>query len=361
MASSDDKGSTVIGVILTFEVFALVALALRFWALFIVRRKMYAHDYFSLVGFFLSTALAGGLISSVVHGGLGQHASDLAVTPWKFITFGKLLIAVQILWAFSMTFVRLSILTLYIYIFSSHKRFRLACYLMMIISLLWDTGDTLTVFLLCRPLAYNWDKVNVAGVCGNLDAAYLAVHASNFAIDTSIALLPTPVLWNLQIPLKKKIGITAIFALGALVCAISIARIALYQLIVEYGQNDFTWSGTTLYIFTGVEPLIACTISCLPLLRPVGGRITSSTPISWAMSLISTFKDKKSTQNSSTLGATDSSEGLNGNTFVTIGGTPHRQWKRLNDNDRRIHVGREFELRSIEMKTQTQDLEAQVQ
>ncbi|KAI0534767.1 hypothetical protein GGR58DRAFT_504943 [Xylaria digitata] len=144
------------------------------------------------------------------------------------------------------------------------------------------------------------------------------------------------------------------------ICAISIARIALYQLIIEYGQTDFTWSGTTLYIFTSIEALLACTISCLPLLRPVGGQIASSVPISWAMSLVSTFKDKKNTQNSSVLEAMVSSEGSNSSTFMTIGGTPHRQWKRLDDNERKIHVGREFELRRIELKMQTRDLEAQV-
>lgn len=114
-----------------------------------------------------------------------------------------------------MTAIRCSILFLYTHIFSSSRKFRFVCYAMMCACVLWAIGDILTVTLLCRPIAFNWDKT-VGGSCGNINAAYLAVHSFNFVIDAGIAVLPIPVLWGLQMPTANKIGITIMFALGAL-------------------------------------------------------------------------------------------------------------------------------------------------
>jgi hypothetical protein len=80
---------------------------------------------------------------------------------------------------------------------------------------LWAIGEILVVFLLCRPFEFNWDRT-IDGKCGNLNAAYLIVHGSNFVIDSTIALLPIPVLWSLKLPTAKKLGIMLMFALGAL-------------------------------------------------------------------------------------------------------------------------------------------------
>lgn len=122
--------------------------------------------------------------------------------------------AIQILWCFAMTSVRLSILSLYVSLFSRSTVFRITCYVMMTICFLWTIAEMLVVCLICQPFEYNWDKT-IAGSCGNLNDAYLTVHGSNFAIDSSVALLPTPVLWGLKMPTARKLGIILMFAMGA--------------------------------------------------------------------------------------------------------------------------------------------------
>ncbi len=170
---------------------------------------------------------------TVIYGGLGQHAADLIATPQKLITFGKVLAATspprhpltnlaqlllvdQLVWVIAMTVIRLSILTLYMHIFSAHDRLRLACYIMMVVSLLWGISIFILLVLDCQPLAFNWDKTIPGGYCSNIQAAYLSAHVTNFAIDSSIAFLPAPVLWRLQMPTKRKLVIIFLFSLGLL-------------------------------------------------------------------------------------------------------------------------------------------------
>lgn len=78
---------------------------------------------------------------------------------------------------------------------------------------LWCVAVILESLLLCQPLAINWDPT-VPGHCGNTTAAYLAAHCVNLVLDIAVAIAPIPVLWQLQMKLEKKIGISLMFALG---------------------------------------------------------------------------------------------------------------------------------------------------
>lgn len=71
-------------------------------------------------------------------------------------------------------------------------------------------------FLLCRPFAYTWDKTISGGVCGSSTQAYLSIAVVNLIIDLFVVFLPMPVLWKLQMPVRKKMVISAILGLGLL-------------------------------------------------------------------------------------------------------------------------------------------------
>ncbi|KAK6222395.1 hypothetical protein LQW54_001095 [Pestalotiopsis sp. IQ-011] len=332
-----DKGPTIIGIAIMFEVFAVISLLLRVWSQKILRRKFFAHDVLVLIGFTLATAVTTCLIISVVHGGLGKHTIALADESWRLVLFGKLLIVIQILWAFGMTCIRMSILGLYVHIFSAQKTFRCACYVVMVICVLWLIADTCIVFLLCQPLAYLWDNSTPGGHCGNIPSAYLAANGSNFGIDSTIALLPIYPLWQLQLPVKKKLGIIAIFSLGALICSISIARVIMYRQALAYGQSDFTYSGSTLYIFTVIEPLLSCSIACLPLLGPAAEKVSAVGKVSWLKSFGS-LASKHDTSHA-TAGRSSFGNAITRTDEYSVGHQDttgaHRQWQRVSSGSSR--------------------------
>jgi hypothetical protein len=69
--------------------------------------------------------------------------------------------------------------------------------------------------LLCRPVAYNWDRTS-AGVCGDVVKTEYASAGFNMGIDLGVVLLPLPIVWRLHMSSRKKTGVTASFALGVL-------------------------------------------------------------------------------------------------------------------------------------------------
>ena len=74
-------------------------------------------------------------------------------------------------------------------------------------------GQILTAVLICRPVALQWDK-GIDGKCGKVVGQEIALAVVNMVIDAIIVALPMPVVWHLQMPVKKKVGISSMFALG---------------------------------------------------------------------------------------------------------------------------------------------------
>lgn len=105
--ATDDTGPLIIGLTVMFEVIAIIAVSLRFWSQRSLKRRIFAHDIWVVIGLvklslsntsifgmliivqICATALSITLILSVVLGGLGQHAVDLYSTPWKLVAFQK--------------------------------------------------------------------------------------------------------------------------------------------------------------------------------------------------------------------------------------------------------------------------------
>jgi hypothetical protein len=115
-------------------------------------------------------------------------------------------------WATSVASFRLSILVLYAGIFKTHKFHKVVVATAVVVFLYW-VACVLTISLLCRPVQFNWDH-SIPGSCGNVKAIEVFSGAFNMVVDFWVVFLPLPVIWNLQMTLQKKWGITASFALG---------------------------------------------------------------------------------------------------------------------------------------------------
>ena len=75
------------------------------------------------------------------------------------------------------------------------------------------------LILHCRPFAYNWDKGITGGACrhpNNVKVIYYTITSTDIATNWFCALLPIPLLWNVQMDLRHKISVVACMSLGFL-------------------------------------------------------------------------------------------------------------------------------------------------
>ena len=67
----------------------------------------------------------------------------------------------------------------------------------------------------CTPREKIWNPL-VEGTCVNISATFIVTGAWNVLLDFAILLLPIRAIWLLQMPVRKKWQISAVFGLGLL-------------------------------------------------------------------------------------------------------------------------------------------------
>lgn len=122
-------------------------------------------------------------------------------------------IANQILWAIAVCLPKVSILILYIRVFTM-PFFITAARVTGVLILLLGLATVLGALLQCRPFAYNWDQTIPGGHCGDQVLSFKITGAFNVTLDVLVLLLPMPYLCTLEMALYRKIILVLTFAAG---------------------------------------------------------------------------------------------------------------------------------------------------
>ncbi|KAH5183106.1 hypothetical protein HBI24_082660 [Parastagonospora nodorum] len=169
-----------------------------------------------------------------------------------------------ILWNATVCFSKLSVLLMYTAIMPTPSMIRSAWTIGGLI-VCWNLGDILAGFLICRPLARNWD-FTLEGTSGSQPSFYLAMGIINLVTDAVMIALPIPHLLRLKMATRKKILAIALFSVGIGTWLITIYR---QTLLPGLDFTDMTYTGVLATILSGLEPSVAIALACIPLMRPL--------------------------------------------------------------------------------------------
>ncbi|ROW14766.1 hypothetical protein VPNG_03832 [Cytospora leucostoma] len=269
-SSLPQEGIKEMAITSVFLVLAIVAVIARFYARSLQGKSISLDDYLLVAGLFFTIATVGLGYAFVLNAGVGLHMVDATSEQMEIAM--KLFMPACLTWGLATFFIKLSILFFYISIFT-FPRLRTAVFIVITLDVALIIVVIFESFLLCRPLAYTWDKTIPGGVCGNSTESYLSVAILNLILDIALVILPMPVLWRLQMPVEKKVAVNAILALGLLICGLTAARI---NSIVSLDAMDFTYTVVPDLIFGALEIELGIVVACLPILRPVGRKVLGS-------------------------------------------------------------------------------------
>uniref|UniRef100_A0A8H7K779 Rhodopsin domain-containing protein n=1 Tax=Bionectria ochroleuca TaxID=29856 RepID=A0A8H7K779_BIOOC len=245
--------------------FSLFIVGLRVFAKYKISKPLDASDFCSLIALIFSIALHTTLYVIVLKGGLGLHIQDLIMRfgPNTVIVFFKCTLVFSVLWNSTTCFTKLSVLFMYMAFFPVRKMI-LACRILGAFIIIWNVTGIITVMLLCRPLAMNWDR-SIGGTCGSQPDYYMALGVVNIVVEVVMLAFPFPVLYGLQISIQKKIVVFGMFGVGFAACGVTIYR---QTTIPSLEYDDMPWSSFLSLLFSGLEPSAALILSCVPFLRP---------------------------------------------------------------------------------------------
>ena len=148
-----------------------------------------------------------------------------------------------------MACIKLSLLLYYNQLFQVNQRWlKILSWIMAVYIVAWAIASTPVLLFSCAPVSYFWERMSLfygikipAAVNGHCQPQLVHLAApsiTNTFSDCVILVIPIAVLWKLELPLGRKIGLLFLFSLGAFVVATGIVRI--YYVFKVSNEEDVT-------------------------------------------------------------------------------------------------------------------------
>ncbi|KAL8974426.1 MAG: hypothetical protein Q9197_001331 [Variospora fuerteventurae] len=175
-------------------------------------QKSYGWDDYAILVSLVFSIVLTVMINLAVVNGYGRH--KLSLEPSELRNALKYFYIAQVVYKIVVGFNKISILMLYLRIFIS-KPFRLACYINLGIVAAFTIGSVFATILQCIPIKASWNR-DMEATCTNSASFWIAFAVINILTDAIILFLPMREVLHLQLGRREKIGLLALFSLGAL-------------------------------------------------------------------------------------------------------------------------------------------------
>ncbi|KAH6723368.1 hypothetical protein BKA61DRAFT_10012 [Leptodontidium sp. MPI-SDFR-AT-0119] len=166
----------------------------------------------------------------------------------------------------SLTSIKISIILQYLRVFVGQS-IRFWCWASIALVALYGVETVITAILACIPVGTFWLG---GGKCMSRKFIWFFNAAFNILTDIIILALPMPVLSSLRLPIKQKIGLMFVFALGGFVCLVSVLR--LHSLYVVSTSDDLTWDNADTAIWSNIEVATGIICACMPATKALISR-----------------------------------------------------------------------------------------
>lgn len=174
----------------------------------------------------------------VFQDGVGSHQWDVTIP--KAIAAERGLYASSPIYRLTLVFAKLAILLQLLRIFVPGGRGAMyyAIHALIWFNVLSHGAFILIALFQCTPVRKGWNRTT-PGKCINIGAVLICTAVTNVFSDFSILVLPLCSIWQLQMPVKRKFGISALFSLGLIACVASVVHLVFD--IKSIGNGDSTW------------------------------------------------------------------------------------------------------------------------
>jgi len=193
----------------------------------------------------------------------------MTVTLQDVIDSNKFAVLSQPIWAWAMALIKISVAAMLMRV-EPDRRWQQFLWAMIGLQIVVGTYNTFSVTLQCIPLHGAWDFLNQVTdkKCWSQDAIRInSITVSSFHIVTDVifALMPINFLRKVQRPLRERIIIGVLMALGVFA---SIASIMKAVAAARLGKTDDpNAEGITVGTWSAIEEQIAFITACIPCLR----------------------------------------------------------------------------------------------
>ncbi|KAJ0135135.1 hypothetical protein CTA2_2375, partial [Colletotrichum tanaceti] len=213
-----NRQSTILGVVITFISLSWLCVAYRLHVRCRVVRSMGWDDIFVMLSS-LFTTTGSVTICVATRFGMGKHMYHLSADQLQ--NYLRTFYVANASYVLSTAFIKISLLFQYLRIFEQPSFSRRLCILTIVFTSLWALTYSVLGWFPCLPVRAYWDWSIPATrwAYGSLtpevfSATYESHSAINVALDLLVLAIPIPIYFRTNLPLKSKLGLLALLAIG---------------------------------------------------------------------------------------------------------------------------------------------------
>ncbi|ORY11708.1 hypothetical protein BCR34DRAFT_513451 [Clohesyomyces aquaticus] len=246
----ETRGKGVLIVACIFGPLSTALLLARLWARIRIQRNTGLDDWLMVLALLpiIGVTVVVCLASEVY--GFNRHVWD--VDPKLYVAGRKIILTLEVVFCITAGLIKVSILLFYRRISSRTvtPSFRWATRISIAFVIGYSFAFALVPIFGCRPITAYWDQLAVQNLynpaykfsCFNEGADTFAAAVISAVQDAVTAALPSFLYWKLHIPVRQKIALFSIFAIGYFVVAIAAVR-AYFSWHVFFDTYDVTYVG----------------------------------------------------------------------------------------------------------------------
>ncbi|KAF2498106.1 hypothetical protein BU16DRAFT_445842, partial [Lophium mytilinum] len=265
-ADPDTRVVMTLGWLLASMILMIFFVFARFYSKFTIKTTIGVDDWVMVTA--ALCAIPVSLVGCAATGfGLGWKSANLK--PGWEETYAKACIGNIALIPMSMSLTKISLCLTYLRLFPSRSN-KIFCWTAIVYCVAWAIASIFVLIFACIPVAAVWDLSIVDKKCIDFKAALLSFAALNSLSDFLVFLWPARSLWSIQLPVKQRLGLILVFAVGIIVCVAGICR--MWYFLVYLNSKDPYWEASILWCLSSTEVDLGIICACLPGTKPLFSR-----------------------------------------------------------------------------------------
>jgi len=260
--------------LVTFFVFCA-----RIWARFRITHTSGVDDWLIIAS--MPTLLGLTIATGLALRKYGFHLHIYDQTPLTDITIRQITLAIEIIYISSTTLTKISIFTFYRRITTSviNRKFIIAVWASIAFIAVYGVSSILALVFTCSPVEAYWYRFTASWLKSHKYTCHDEFLALIIIISTSTmqyliaCLLPMLVVAKLRLPMRQKIGLSAVFLIGLGTCGLGALRIHYAHRVYYYTKlhpsptYDISWEALISWVATAAEANLAVVWACTPALK----------------------------------------------------------------------------------------------
>ncbi|PYH91745.1 hypothetical protein BO71DRAFT_39935 [Aspergillus ellipticus CBS 707.79] len=269
MAIYTDAAPSVAGSVIMLTCLALITYGLRVYCR-VTRKSWSVEDWIMTVALMPFAVLVAGCAGGAFNGiGIHQWRFKVPGQEQYYISGQKFFLIFEVGYCSAIIPIKLSISWMLIRVAERRKAYLYGQYLVISMFAVMNVIALIFILINCIPVNAAWDT-NVKGHCQPsyvLADVYYACTAVNILTDWVTAIMPVPLLWNVQINRNTKISIVGLMGLGILASLSACVR--LKYTVALTSQSDYLYGVANVVIWGFAENAIGMIVGNIATLRPL--------------------------------------------------------------------------------------------